>query len=153
MELYVPHGRWVGLLDGEVVEGPGWVRQRHGFHSLPLLVRPGSVIALGSRADRPDYDDAIAPTFEVFDLADGASSLTHLYDDLGRERVSLRVARDGTRVVAEVVAGVEQLTQGWRLTWGAGPLGRRTGPTAEASSGQASVVLDLGDEQAAVVTD
>jgi len=144
VEFYVPAGRWVGFLDGQVVEGPGWVRQRHDFHSLPLLVRPGSVLALGSRADRPDYDDAVAPTFEVFDLADGGSTVTHLYDELGRERVSLRVARDGSRVVAEVVAGVEQLTQGWRLTWAIGPFGGRTGPTAEAESGQATLVLDLG---------
>ena len=97
VEFYVPRGRWVGLLDGQVVDGPGWVRQRHDFHSLPLLVRPGSVIAVGSRADRPDYDDAVAPTFEVFGLADGDSTVTHLYDELGRERVSLRVARHGSR--------------------------------------------------------
>ena len=58
--------------------------------------------------------------------------------------MSLRVARDGSRVVAEVVAGVEQLTQGWRLTWAIGPFGGRTGPTAEAESGQATLVLDLG---------
>ena len=121
VEFYVPAGRWMGLLDGQVVDGPRWVRQRHDFHSLPLLVRPGSVIAVGSRADRPDYDDAVAPTFEVFDLADGGSTVTHLYDELGRERVSLRVARDGSRVVAEVVAGVEQLTRGL-----ASDLGHRT---------------------------
>ena len=88
---------------------------------------------MGSRADRPDYDDAVAPTFEVFDLADGDSTVTHLYDELGRERVSLRVARDGSRVVGEVVAGSEHLTEGWRLTWAAGPFGGRTGPTAEAA--------------------
>ena len=28
------------------------------------------MIAVGSRADRPDYDDTVAPHFEVFDLAD-----------------------------------------------------------------------------------
>ncbi len=125
----------------------------HDFHSLPLLVRPGSVIAVGSRADRPDYDDALAPTFEVFDLADGDSSVTHLYDELGRERVSLRVARHGNEVVAEVVAGLEELTEGWRLTWATGPFGGRTGPTAEAASGQGSLVLDLGQHQAATETD
>jgi alpha-D-xyloside xylohydrolase len=146
VELYVPRGRWVGFLDGQVVDGPGWVRQRHDFHSLPLLVRPGSVLALGSRADRPDYDDAVAPAFEVFDLADGDSAVTHLYDERGTERVSLRVVRHGTEVVAEVLAGLDQLTQGWRLTWATGPFGGRTGPTAEAAAGQETLVLDLGTE-------
>ena len=146
VELYVPRGRWVGFLDGQVVHGPGWVRQRHDFHFLPLLVRPGSVLALGSRADRPDYDDAVGPAFEVFDLADGDSAVTHLYDERGAERVSLRVARHGTEVAAEVLAGLDQLTQGWRLTWATGPFGGRTGPTAEAASGQERLVLDLATE-------
>jgi alpha-D-xyloside xylohydrolase len=143
VEFYVPRGRWVGLLDGQVVEGPGWVRQRHDVHSLPLLVRPGAVIAVGNRSDRPDYDDTVAPSFEVFDLADGTSSTTHLYDDEGRERVSVQVSRNGNQVVAEVVAGLDHLSDGWSLTWATGPYGNRTGPTARAASGAGTLRLDL----------
>jgi alpha-D-xyloside xylohydrolase len=143
VEFYVPRGRWVGLLDGQPVEGPGWVHQQHGYDSLPLLVRPGSVIAVGARQDRPDYDDALTPTFEVFGMVDGDSSVTHLYDDEGRERVSVRVARHGDQVVAEVLDGLHHLREGWRLTWVAGPFGGRTGPTAEAPLGQGTLVLDL----------
>ena len=146
VEFYLPRGRWVGLLDGLAVEGPGWVRQRHDVHSLPLLVRPGSVIALGNRADRPDYDDAVAPQFEVFDLADGASTTTHLFDDAGRERVSLTVSRHGAQIVGEVVQGLEHLTDGWSLTWAAGPFGARTGPTASAEAGVATLRLDLDED-------
>ena len=151
VEFYVPRGRWVGLLDGQVVDGPGWVRQRHDFHSLPLLVRPGSVIALGSRADRPDYDDAVAPDLRgvrprrrrlvghpPVRRARGASGCP-----AGRRAT-------GAEVVAEVVAGLDHLTEGWRLTWATGPFGDRTGPTAEAASGQRRrCVLDLGQRQAA----
>jgi alpha-D-xyloside xylohydrolase len=146
VEFYVPPGRWIGLLDGEVVEGPGWVRQRHGFDSLPLLVRPGSVIPLGSRSERPDYDDALSPTFEVFGLADGDSSSTHLYDDEGHERVTVSVARHGTQLVAEVVAGMEHLSEGWGLRWAVGPFSDRTGPMAQAAPGVPSLTLDLGQE-------
>ena len=146
VELYVPRGRWVGLLDGLAVEGPGWVRQRHDMHSIPLLVRPGSVIAVGSRADRPDYDDAVAPHFEVFALDDGASTTTQLFDDVGRERVSLTVSRLGAQVVAEVVNGLEHLADGWSLTWATGPFGARTGPTASAAAGVATLALDLDED-------
>jgi hypothetical protein len=104
------------------------------------------VIALGSRADRPDYDDAVAPHFEVFDLADGASSTTYLFDDAGRERVSLTVSRDGMQVVAEVIDGLEHLGDGWSLTWATGPFGSRTGPTASAAAGVATLVLDLDQD-------
>ena len=144
VELYVPAGRWVNFLDGEEVEGPGWVRQRHGFDSLPLLVRPGSVIPVGARPDRPDYDDALAPVFEVFGMQDGDSSVTHLYDDLGRERVSVRISRRADEIVAQVLDGSDHLSEGWRVTWATGPFGSRTGATAEAAPGQRELVLPLG---------
>jgi alpha-D-xyloside xylohydrolase len=120
------------------------VRQRHGFDSLPLLVRPGSVIPVGARADRPDYDDAIAPAFEVFGMQDGDSTVTHLYDDLGRERVSVRISRRADEVMAEVLDGADHLSEGWRLTWATGPFGSRTGATAEAAPGQRELTLPLG---------
>jgi alpha-D-xyloside xylohydrolase len=56
VDYYVPAGRWVSLLTGEAVQGPGWRRETHGFDTLPLLVRPGAVLAVGARDDRPDYD-------------------------------------------------------------------------------------------------
>ena len=45
-----PRGRWVGLLDGQVVEGPGWVRQRHGV-ALPAAPRASGI---GARPGQPD---------------------------------------------------------------------------------------------------
>ena len=103
VEFYVPAGRWVGLLDGQVVDGPGWVRQRHDFHSLPLLVRPGSVLAVGSRADRPDYDDAVAPDLRGVRPGrrrlDGQPPVRR-----ARERAGVRARR--ARTAAEVVAEV-----------------------------------------------
>ncbi len=56
VDYYVPAGRWTSLLDGRVVAGPRWLRETHDFMSLPLLVRPNTVIPIGSRTDRPDYD-------------------------------------------------------------------------------------------------
>jgi alpha-D-xyloside xylohydrolase len=53
---YVPAGRWTRFGSTEVVEGPAWVTETHGFDSVPLLVRPGAVIPVGNRTDRPDYD-------------------------------------------------------------------------------------------------
>ena len=56
-------------------------------------------------------------------MLDGDSSVTHLYDDLGRERVSVRVSRRADQVVAEVLDGLDHLSEGWRLTWATGPFG------------------------------
>ncbi len=45
VDYYVPAGRWTNLLSGAIVEGPRWVRESHGFLSLPLLVREGTLLA------------------------------------------------------------------------------------------------------------
>jgi alpha-D-xyloside xylohydrolase len=55
VEYYVPQGKWVGLLDGKVRQGPGWVTETYDNMHLPVLVREDHVILLGDE-DRPDYD-------------------------------------------------------------------------------------------------
>jgi alpha-D-xyloside xylohydrolase len=77
---YVPAGRWtrlgVDLSAGEVVEGPAWVQETHGFDSVPLLVRPGAVLAVGSRTDKPDYDYADGVTLHVYGPVEGSKTVT-----------------------------------------------------------------------------
>jgi alpha-D-xyloside xylohydrolase len=73
VRYYVPEGKWTSFLSGEVVEGPGWVRERHDFMSLPLLVRPNSVIPVGSRMDQPDYVYSDEVTLQVYQLESGES--------------------------------------------------------------------------------
>lgn len=143
VEFYVPEGSWTGYLDGGQVTGPGWVRQHHGFDSVPLLVRPGAVVASGNRADRPDYDDALAPTFEVFGMADGGRRRCSLFDHLGAETVRVEVVRDGSRIRADVVVGLDRLREGWTLRWVTGPRGEARGPSAVAAPGRATLELEV----------
>ena len=70
-------------------------RRPHGFDSLPLLVRPGAVLPIGARDDRPDYDYADGVTLHLF----GIDALT-AHDRAGagpRRRAGrdLRGRRDG----------------------------------------------------------
>ena len=39
--------------------------------SLPLLVRPNSVIPIGNRHDKPDYDYSENVTLNIYQLEDG----------------------------------------------------------------------------------
>jgi alpha-D-xyloside xylohydrolase len=56
VELYLPEGTWTNYFTDEMVTGPCWRRETHGFQSIPLYVRDGAVLAVGGRDDRPDYD-------------------------------------------------------------------------------------------------
>lgn len=75
-----------------------WVRERHGFDSVPLLVRPGAVIAEGAVEDRPDYDHADDVTLRVYELPDGARVTTRV------AAAAFTTTRDGAVLRAEAAA-------------------------------------------------
>lgn len=67
---YVPAGNWTHFVTGEVKYGPTWITEQHHALSLPLLVRPGAVIAVGNDPTRPDYEYAAGVTLHLYALAD-----------------------------------------------------------------------------------
>ncbi|GLY86270.1 alpha-xylosidase [Actinoallomurus iriomotensis] len=100
---YVPEGTWTHVLTGEPVAGGRWVRERHGFSSVPLLARPGSVIPFGAVDDRPDYDHADGVTLHAYALPDGARVTTEVPGPNGETAATFTTTRDGdvVRVAAE----------------------------------------------------
>ena len=101
ISYYVPAGTWTNFLTGQQVAGPRWHRERHGFLSLPLLARPGAVVAVGAVEDRPDYDYADGVTLQVYDLADGARVRTAIPAAAGEEGAVFTTSRAGDLVRAE----------------------------------------------------
>ncbi|GIF05686.1 alpha-xylosidase [Actinoplanes siamensis] len=102
VSYYVPAGRWTHYLTGEVVQGPGWVRETHGFDTVPLLVRPGAAIPVGARQDRPDYDYRDGVTLRLFEPAAGRTAVVvpgpsgaDTVFSVVREGAELRVGRSG----------------------------------------------------------
>ncbi|MEE1752521.1 alpha-xylosidase [Streptomyces sp. SP18CS02] len=93
VEFYVPEGTWTHLLTGATVTGPAWRRERHGFDSLPLYVRPGAVLPLGADDQRPDGDWLEGLTLLVQPDADGRT-LT-VPDLTGAPAADFTVVRDG----------------------------------------------------------
>ncbi|NJP91312.1 alpha-xylosidase [Nonomuraea sp. FMUSA5-5] len=105
ISYYVPEGVWTRLLDGTTVTGPGWRGERHGFDSLPLLVRPGAVIATGARDDRPDYDYADGVTLHAYQFADGATRTVTVPALDGTPAAVFEVSRHGDRLRARRLSG------------------------------------------------
>lgn len=75
VEFYLPAGRWMHLLTGEVREGGGWFKEKHGFLSLPLYVRPGTLLAFGANDQRPDYAYHEGLTLRLYTLEDGQEAV------------------------------------------------------------------------------
>ena len=109
VSYYVPAGRWTRFSDGGIVEGPGWRHETHGFDSVPLLVRPGAVIPIGNRTDRPDYAYAEGVTLRVYEPAAGSTAV-RVGDStftVIRDGTAIRVERDGAALPwrVEIVGG------------------------------------------------
>jgi alpha-D-xyloside xylohydrolase len=92
---YVPQGRWTDFFSGRVVEGGNWYDDEHGYMTLPLLVRPNSLIAIGANDRKPDYDYADGVTLHLFELEDGASAETAVYATNAKLELSVRASRTG----------------------------------------------------------
>jgi alpha-D-xyloside xylohydrolase len=90
VSYYLPAGRWTRVLSGEAVEGGSWIHERHGFMSLPLLARPNSILAFGSREDLPDYDYAEGAEFHVFEPVEGERAEAIVTDLKGKAILSCR---------------------------------------------------------------
>lgn len=71
VKYYIPDGSWTNLLTNKKIKGGKWSEETHDYFSLPLLVRPNSLIPIGNNDTKPDYDYASDVTFHLFELQDG----------------------------------------------------------------------------------
>ena len=128
VQFYLPEGRWTHALTGEVVDGGRWRKETHGFMSIPLYARPNSLIAWGSRDDRPDYDFAKGATFASYALDEGGKASAALVDASGSETLRLSLRRDAAAIDATASAP----DRAWHLRLPAGV--RVTGTEGDAQA-------------------
>ncbi|MFI6096194.1 alpha-xylosidase [Lentzea sp. NPDC051213] len=96
VSFYVPDGVWTDFFTGEPVPGGRWTTMSCDFLTVPLLVRPNTVLPLGAVDDRPDYDYAEGVTLRIHQLDDGASVTTEVAGSTFHTR------RSGNRIAVEV---------------------------------------------------
>ena len=104
-EYYLPEGKWTSLLTGEEKAGGRWYREKHGYLSIPLYVKAGSIIALGGRDDNAVYDYADGTCLKVYALEDGQSAETSVYNTENEEVIKAKVTRMGDQYDIQVSGG------------------------------------------------
>jgi alpha-D-xyloside xylohydrolase len=138
---YLPAGRWTHYLTGEVQSGPGWFRANHGFMSLPLFARAGSVIAEGAVDTRPDYDYTEGLTPRIYELSDGATARTSVPHLDGSDALAIRATRSSNRI--EIA--VEGQAKSWRVLFvGVTAVESIEGGTAQATQDGLLVTANAG---------
>jgi alpha-D-xyloside xylohydrolase len=111
VSFYLPEGRWTHLFSNTRLDGGRWHKEQHDFTSLPLYVRPNTLLALGSQDQRPDYDYCERPLFQLFELEDGHHAESRLVDQAGVTQFTLRAERHGQQITLQTTGNAP----GWRL--------------------------------------
>jgi alpha-D-xyloside xylohydrolase len=98
VDYYLPAGKWTNFLTDEVADGGSWRRDKMDYLSIPLWVLGNSVIPVGARDDRPDYDYEQDVTLHVFHFKDGAKVDVTIPDTVGGVRVVFHCERQGNQL-------------------------------------------------------
>ncbi|TAH72913.1 MAG: alpha-xylosidase [Anaerolineaceae bacterium] len=106
-QYYLPEGRWTDYFTGEVKEGGRWIKEKHGYLSIPLMVREGSLIAIGSRDDDAVYDYADKVILKAYELEDGISSTTAVHGEDGDIEIRAEITRKDNEIYINVDSGKE----------------------------------------------
>ena len=102
-KYYLPNGSWTNFITGDVTEGGRWIKEKHGYLSMPLMVKENSIIAVGNENSRPDYDYADNVTLHVFELKDGAKVETIVYDTEAKLNLNVTVTRKANEIIVEAI--------------------------------------------------
>ena len=103
-DYYLPAGKWTDFFTGEVKEGGRWIQEKHGYLSVPLLVKENSIVALGAHDDKPDYDYGDGVELRVYELKDGVAASTVVYGMDESEEVKVTAVRNGNTITVDVAS-------------------------------------------------
>ncbi|MFP4015745.1 MAG: alpha-xylosidase, partial [Halanaerobiales bacterium] len=102
VSYYLPEGNWTNYINGKEVRGGRWITENHGFMSLPLMVRPNSIIAVGAEDTRPDYDYTDDINYKIFNLEAGKTASTEVYNQNGKLETSIKAVNENGRIFIEL---------------------------------------------------
>ncbi len=104
-DYYLPAGRWTDFFTGEVKEGGRWIQEKHGYLSVPLLVKENSIVAIGAHDDKPDYDYGEDTELRIYEPAADTTVTETVYGMDGSEEIKISVTTEEGRISVSVDTG------------------------------------------------
>lgn len=105
VSYYLPEGVWTNYLTGEVRTGGRWYTEVFDYFHLPLMVREGTVLAVGADETRPDYDYTSGTTLRLYRMKEGSRVQILVPDSEGRGGVQVEAVREGREITVTVDGG------------------------------------------------
>ncbi len=103
-EYYLPAGSWTNYFTGEKIEGSRWITEKHGYLSIPFMVRENSIVAIGACDDKADYDYADGVQLKVYELKEGKEASTVVYGMDGAKELEITVIKNNGQITIKANA-------------------------------------------------
>ena len=100
-KYYLPEGTWTNYITGKKYAGGKWQEENYDYFSLPLMVRPNSIIVSGAD-EKADYDFAEAPVVELYELEDGKEATAKIPGMDGGFVAEVTASRSGNKVTVSM---------------------------------------------------
>ncbi|MCR5033292.1 MAG: alpha-xylosidase [Lachnospiraceae bacterium] len=99
-EFFLPAGHsWTNYLDGEVLSGGRWYRRTYDYFHMPLFVKNGTILPVGSNDQRPDYDYTEGLDVFVAGAKEGELMTRIVRNTDGKELLITAQQKDGHLIV------------------------------------------------------
>ncbi len=106
-QYYLPEGRWTDYFTGNTKVGGRWIKEKHDYLSIPLMVREGSIIPIGANENDAVYDYADKVMLKAYELQDNVSSTAVVCDEAGEIQVKAEIIKKKDKIYINVDANKE----------------------------------------------
>ena len=103
-EYYLPAGTWANYFTGEKVEGLRWITEKHGYLSIPLMVRENSIVAIGACDTKADYDYAEDVQLKVYELVNNKETGTTVYGMDRSKELEVTIIKNDSQIIIKADA-------------------------------------------------
>lgn len=106
VQYYIPEGIWTEPGSTREIQGPCWVQDRCTFMELPVFVRPGTLLPVGSSSDRPDYEYADRLQLEAYVIDDGTEVSIDIPDLSGKTQAVCMLSRSSSTITVSTEGAI-----------------------------------------------
>jgi alpha-D-xyloside xylohydrolase len=96
---YLPSGEYTHLFTNEIKEGGKYYREYYDYFSLPLYVKPNTVLPIGDVDDKPDYDYLQNIEYHVFNLDDAVTIQLPVYNTDNMQEEMLVLVKEDSQII------------------------------------------------------
>lgn len=96
---YLPEGEYTHLLTGEIKSGGRYYSEIYDYQSLPLYVKPNTILPIGAVDSKPDYDYLDHITYHIFSLNSETTIHLPVYNSENHLEETIELVKEDNEII------------------------------------------------------